>query len=96
VSEPNYFDIKYLETAQKDQLADKIVDYVEKNKNYKIFAENPSTLEYVRTIPNYAAGTPSDFDSVVKERTRVLELYDRTRNTNHKKLYPFIKEYPWN
>jgi hypothetical protein len=93
VSEPNYFDIKYLETAQKDQLADKIVDYVEKNKNYKIFAENPSTLEYVRTITNYAKETPDNFDSVVKERTRVLELYDRTRNTNYRKLYPFIKEY---
>ena len=96
VSEPNYFDIKYLETTQKDQLADKIFAYIEKNKNYKIFSENPSTLEYVRTIPNYAKEAPADFKPVVKERTRVLALYDRTRNTDYKKIYPFIKEYTWN
>lgn len=40
--------------------------------------------------------SPNDVDTVVKERTRVLELYDRTRNTNYKQLYPFIKEYQWN
>jgi hypothetical protein len=50
VSEPNYFDIKYLEESQKNQLANKIVSYIEKSKDYKIFYENPSTLEYVKTI----------------------------------------------
>jgi hypothetical protein len=93
VSEPNYFDIKYLEKSQKIQLSNKISSYIEKNKNYKIFYENPSTLGYVETIPNYIKETPGDFSSVVKERTRVLELYDKTRNTNYKKLYPFIEEY---
>ncbi len=96
VSEPNYFDIKYLETSQKDQLINKIFLYIEKNRNYKIFSENPSTLKYIETIPNYIKETPSNFNSVVKERTRVLDLYDRTRNTDHKQLYPFIREYQWN
>lgn len=96
VSEPNYFDIKYLEESQKEQLTNKIVSYINKNKDYKIFCENPSTLEYINTIPNYIKEVPNNFESVVKERTRVLELYDRTRNTDYKKLYPFIKEYAWN
>jgi MoaA/NifB/PqqE/SkfB family radical SAM enzyme len=93
VSEPNYFDIKYLEESQKIQLSNKISSYIEKNRNYKIFCENPSTLGYVETIPNYIKETPGDFSSVVKERTRVLDLYDKTRNTDYKKLYPFIEEY---
>lgn len=96
VSDPNYFDIKYLEESQKKELADKILSYLEKNKNYKIFSENPSTLGYIETISNYIKETPTNFDAVVKERTRVLELYDRTRDTDYKKLYPFIKEYKWN
>jgi MoaA/NifB/PqqE/SkfB family radical SAM enzyme len=96
VLEPNYFDIKYLEETQKAELTNKISAYIEKNKHYKIFCENPSTLGYVETIPNYLKQIPNDFDTVVKERTRVLELYDRTRNTNYKQLYPFIKEYQWN
>lgn len=96
VSDPNYFDIRYLESEQKLELTTKILDYVIKNKDYKIFQENPSTLNYIKTIPNYLKETPSDFDSVVQERSRVLELYDRTRNTNYKQLYPFIKEYQWN
>ena len=93
VSEPNYFDIKYLEPFQKIQLSNKISAYIEKNRDYKIFCENPSTLGYVETIANYLKDTPSDFDCVVKERTRVLELYDRTRDTNYTELYPFIKVY---
>lgn len=96
VSDPNYFDIKYLEEFQKQQLTDKIFAYIQKSKHYKIFAENPSTLRYIETIPNYIKETPIDFKSVVKERSRVLELYDRTRDTDYKKLYPFIKEYTWN
>ena len=93
VLEPNYFDIKYLEESQKKELEDKINLYIEKTKDYKIFIENPSTLGYVKTIPNYMKEVPSNFESVVKERTRVLEMYDQTRNTDYKKLYPFIKEY---
>ena len=96
VYDPNYFDIRYLESYQKEELIKKVNDYVEKNKNYKVFLENPSTLGYIKTIPNFIKETPSDFDKVVKERTRVLELYDRTRGTDYKKLYPFIKEYQWN
>lgn len=96
VSEPNYFDIKYLEKQQKDQLIDKVSIYIEKNRNYKIFDENPATLAYIETISNYIKETPDNFDSVVTERTRVLELYDRTRGTDYKRLYPFIKEYEWN
>lgn len=96
VYDPNYFDIRYLEDYQKEELTDKIRQYVEKSKDYKIFSENPSTLKYIETIPNYIKETPADFESVVKERSRVLDLYDRTRKTDSKTLYPFIKEYSWN
>lgn len=96
VCDPNYFDIKYLETDQKLELSSKIEEYIEKNHHYKIFQENPATLGYIKTITNYLKETPVDFNAVVQERTRVLELYDRTRSTNYKSLYPFIKEYKWN
>lgn len=96
VYDPNYFDIRYLESSQKEELINKVNTYINRAKDYKIFLENPATLGYVKTIPNFIKETPNNFLSVVKERTRVLDLYDRTRNTDSKKLYPFIKGYTWN
>jgi organic radical activating enzyme len=93
VSEPNYFDIKYLENYQKKQIITSMNQYLEKNKNYRIFVENKSFYNYLTTIKEFLNMPVDDFNNVVLERTRVLNLYDITRGTKYKELFPFIKEY---
>ena len=93
VTQPNYFDIRYLEQNQKEELIDSLDRYLEKNKEYTIFKENIPTYQYLKTLKGFCFEKPNDFDSVVIERTRVLELYDLTRGTDSQKLFPFIKPY---
>jgi sulfatase maturation enzyme AslB (radical SAM superfamily) len=93
VSTPEYFDIKYLEAEQKEQLSKRITEYLNNNKDYKIFQENIPLFEYLKTIREFSLVDNYKFNEVVKERTRVLDLYDVTRKTDYRKLFPFIKEY---
>lgn len=91
VSQPSYFSIKYLDQDQKDTVIEMIDSYITTEK--PIFKKNPSVFNFLKTLKEYCGDTPADFDEVVKERTRVLELYDVTRKTNYKSLFPFIREY---
>ena len=81
---PNYFAAEYLEQKQKMEVIKQIM-----------FLENRNMIDYrtktklVQTLLN----TPDDFLEVVKERTRVLKIYDTTRKTDYKKLFSYIKEY---
>jgi MoaA/NifB/PqqE/SkfB family radical SAM enzyme len=93
VTQPNYFDIKYLEDNQKESILNSLDSYLENNKDYVIFKENAPTYHYLKTLRGFCSTRPDDFNEVVIERTRVLELYDRTRGTNYRKLFPFIKTY---
>lgn len=93
VENPNYFSIRYLEERQKNQIIDKVSSYLKKHSNQKIFLDNPPLYNMFDTIAAMLYTTNDDFDIVVKERTRVLELYDNARKTNYLKLFPYIKEY---
>lgn len=90
---PNYFSLRYLTQEQKAEITQRINNYIEKNKNYKIFTDNKEFYESVISVPGYMGDRPADYDEVVKERTRVLELYDSIRGTDYKKLFPYIKNY---
>lgn len=90
---PNYFSIQYLEKDQKDAIVSMVDNYMNSHLDYKIFKENKELVEAIYSIKGFLTTPITDFDSVVRERTRVLELYDRTRNTNYKELFPFIKNY---
>lgn len=92
VVEPKYFSIKYLEDSQKYQIINLVNALLENNKDYTIL-KNDNLLNYLNGIDKFLFGPVEDFASVVKERTRVLDLYDKTRKTSYKKLYSFIKEY---
>jgi hypothetical protein len=92
VVEPKYFSIKYLEDSQKYQIINLVNTLLENNKDYTIL-KNDNLLNYLNGIDKFLFGPVEDFASVVKERTRVLDLYDKTRKTSYKKLYSFIKEY---
>jgi MoaA/NifB/PqqE/SkfB family radical SAM enzyme len=93
VEQPKHFCIRYLEPEQKHEVADYIEAYVEKNKNEKMFLENPPFFEMFKSIRNMLFKENFDFEEVTKERTRVLKLYDDTRNTDYKSLFPYIKDY---
>ncbi len=107
VENPTYFSIRYLEPEQKKQVIDLIEKYLEKTKNYKVWLDNPSFYEMIKSIkqmletPNVVDfrgkyilnDNNTSFDFVVKERTRVLQMYDKIRGTNYKTLFPFIKDY---
>lgn len=93
VENPKYFSIRYLEDEQKHFVADYIETYLEKNKNEKFFIENQPLFYMFKSIRNMMFKPLSDFDEVVKERTRVLKLYDETRGTDYKKMFPYIKDY---
>jgi hypothetical protein len=90
---PNYFSLRYLELDQKKEITERINDFVSKNRNFKIFKDNPEFYESVISVPGYMGGEPLDFISVVKERTRVLDLYDSIRKTDYRSLFPYIKRY---
>jgi sulfatase maturation enzyme AslB (radical SAM superfamily) len=87
---PNYFNIQYLSQDKKNYIANLLHNYLGKNINYKIFQENPDMLSLVKSISNYMYTTVDNFEDVVKERDRVLNLYDQTRGTNHSILFPEV------
>lgn len=81
---PDYFSAEYLELAQKEKVINSINVIAE--KGYITSRTKERLLHLIDRIP-------ADFDEVVKERTRVLDLYDQTRNTDYRALFPFIKRY---
>lgn len=92
VMAPDYFSVDYLEEDQKEEVL-KIIDNI---LNKKLYMLNDQSLIYdvlVRLKDSLTKTTMIDFNEVVKERTRVLDLYDRTRGTNYIKLFPYIKRY---
>ena len=92
VTQPDYLDPRYLEEYQKEELIERINQYLIKNKECKLFKDNESLFQYFQHMSKNLSSNPG-FEDIVKERTRVLELLDKTRKTNYKKLFPFIKEY---
>ena len=89
---PNYFNIRYLEQEQKSNIIDTLATYVEEHKHYKIFSQH-QTLDQVKNLIDMLKVYPNDFDTVVKERTEVLDTYDTIRNTDYKLLFSYIKRY---
>jgi MoaA/NifB/PqqE/SkfB family radical SAM enzyme len=85
---PNYFSIQYLTQEQKDTIIKQVTNFIDRFKNYKIFADNPDMLQLVQSIGNYMNTEVDDYEEVISERTRVLELYDRTRKTDFRGLFP--------
>jgi MoaA/NifB/PqqE/SkfB family radical SAM enzyme len=89
---PNYFNIRYLEQDQKSDIINTLSTYLEKNKHYKIFNQH-QTLDQVKNLIDMLGVPPDDFDKVTKERTEVLDMYDKIRDTDYKLLFPYIKRY---
>lgn len=90
VLDPEYFCIKYLEHEQKQQISAQVKQLL--LQPYNLFKNNNNLVSYLENIDNVLIDT-SNFDSVVKERTRVLRLYDTTRGTDYRTLFPYIKDY---
>ena len=90
VIEPNYFSIEYLEMDQKQAVVESIRRIMDTCTNLNKQTDFASVLEDICRV---IYTVPDDFDSVVKERTRVLDLYDVTRGTNWQQLFPYIKRY---
>jgi len=84
---PNYFSIQYLTQEQKDSIVEEVTNFINRFKNYKIFVDNPDMLQLVQSIGNYMNTEVDDYDAVVLERARVLELYDQTRGTDWRSLF---------
>jgi pyruvate-formate lyase-activating enzyme len=92
VHAPDYLSMEYLEPEQKAELNTMFKEYLEKNKDYLIF-QDPSTVTKLKNSEVILTHEPVDFLDVVKERTRVLKLYDPLRNTDYKAMCPYIKDY---
>ena len=88
---PRYFSVQYLKQSQKELIANMLESYIEKNKLYKIF-NNTNCFKVLSTINNLMMVQPNNFAQVVEERSQVLALYDATRNTDSKKLFPYLYE----
>lgn len=88
---PNYWSLRYLEQDQKQEISDRINAFMSKNGNYKIFTDNPEFTESVKSVSGYMGEQLPDHADVVKERTRVLDIYDSLRGTDSKTLFPYIK-----
>jgi MoaA/NifB/PqqE/SkfB family radical SAM enzyme len=93
VEKPEYFSLRYLEPAQKQEIIAISKKFLEDTKDYKLWKENVHAFRQVASLEQILSDTPSDFDRVVKERTRVLRMYDLMRKTDYKSLFPYIKEY---
>lgn len=90
---PNYFNLRYLEQDQKDLVTEQIQDFMSRTKDWKIFHNNSTFVDAVVSVPGYMGGVQPDHEEVCRERTRVLDLYDSIRGTNHKELFPYLKRY---
>jgi organic radical activating enzyme len=90
---PNYFNLRYLEQHQKNEITDRINSFMNKYGDYKIFTDNPEFTESVISLPGYMGAKQPDHEVVCKERTRVLKIYDNLRGTNYKELFPYITNY---
>lgn len=88
---PDYFNLRYLELKQKQEITNRINSFYSKNKDWKIFTDNPEFVEAFTSVPGYMGDMQPNHDAVCRERTRVLKLYDKLRGTNYKKLFPYIK-----
>jgi MoaA/NifB/PqqE/SkfB family radical SAM enzyme len=86
-NDPNYFNVSYLETEQKIKILEILSNIT------GMFSRNTFVNEKIENLKILLKTNPSDFETVCKERTRVLDLYDTTRNTDYKKLFPYIKRY---
>jgi len=93
VEDPTYFSIRYLESDQKECIINLVDDYLTRTADYKVWRENPSTYSQLKSVEQIVSIPQADFDEVVKERTRVLRMYDEIRKTDYKQLFPFIKDY---
>lgn len=94
VYQPDYFSIEYLEDEQKVILINKLDNYINTYKDkHKILSQNKQLVHEIVNSYKIINTAPDDFIEVVKERTRVLKLYDELRRTNYKLLFPFIKDY---
>jgi MoaA/NifB/PqqE/SkfB family radical SAM enzyme len=91
VFQPDYFSFEYLEPEQKE----KAICLLKKcsNKDLKILSDSKGFKKGILDSIEILQSQINDFNEVVTERTRVLDLYDITRKTNYQKLYPFIKRY---
>lgn len=90
---PDYFSLRYLEEDQKKELTERITSFYTKNKDWKIFTDNPEFVESFTSVPGYMGEQEANHEEVCRERTRVLDLYDSLRGTDHKSLFPYIKRY---
>lgn len=90
---PDYFNLRYLELDQKQQLTAEIDAFLTTSKDWKIFQDNSTLTDAVISVPEYMGPTLPDHEDVCKERTRVLDLYDSIRGTDAGKLFPFLKRY---
>jgi hypothetical protein len=90
VVEPIYFSVVTLENDQKIQTRASIEKLLSKKSR---LTEELSFVNSLQEIVKILSIDLENFDDVVKERTRVLKLYDQTRNTDYKKLFPYIKDY---
>lgn len=87
VIHPNYFNIQYLNKEQKDSIAKNVTEFITRCNDYKIFKENTDMLHLLESIGSYMHTQVDDYDDVILERSRVLELYDQTRGTDWRSLF---------
>ena len=90
IMQPSYFSIKYLTTEQKLQILVTVDTLIKENSNFKIFKENPGLVNYLKEIDKVLFDNSDNLLNITQERTRALELYDVTRNTDYKKLFNFL------
>jgi MoaA/NifB/PqqE/SkfB family radical SAM enzyme len=86
---PNYFSIRYLEPTQKQQTKQRLIDYLTTSTSPLL--ERGVMRQGITDAINILDDDEGDYSSIVKERTYILETYDKLRGTDYKKLFPYIK-----
>lgn len=90
--QPNYFNSNYLEPEQRTEVIKLLSEFREQSKNFLIF-KNRDLRVILDDMIEILAKQPDDFIEVCKERTRMLRIYDKTRHTDYKSLFPYIVDY---
>lgn len=78
---PNYFSPRYLDLKTKAILIKSLCEY--KTTNSVLQRSLAETIYLLEQDEN-------DCDAIVQERTRILTVYDQLRNTDYKKLFPYL------
>ena len=85
---PNYFSIRYINVEDKRQLHSELTEYLNTSKTTLLSRGilKQGILDAISLLER----DEGDYSEIIRERTYMLDTYDKLRGTDYKKLFPYL------